>query len=269
VTAAYAAFPELETLFEASANLGGQFFNTCAAWGAGQAAPLENQPIGSDVPALVLAGEYDPITPPEWGGLAADTLTQSTYVEFPGVGHGPSADRDCPKSIVRDFLADPLGGLDLNCVDGMTGPVFATPDAAIPDVTLVEFSDSAFGATLTGVVPEGWEPVGPGAWSRGLNGLDQTALVQQFAAGATPDLLLGLVAQQFGLGSEPTLFDTYTSPTGTWSIYQGEAVGAPVSLALSEQGGGTILVVLITAPSETDQLVDQILFPVLEAATVG
>jgi pimeloyl-ACP methyl ester carboxylesterase len=269
VTTAYAEFPELETLFETSANLGAQFFNTCAAWGAGQAPPLENEPITSDVPTLVLAGEYDPITPPQWGRLAAETLSQSTYVEFPGVGHGPSADRDCPKAIVRGFLDDPTGDPDLNCADGMSGPAFATADAAIPDVNLVAFSDSAFGATLTGVHPEGWEPVGPGAWSRGLNGLDQTALVQQFAAGATPDVLLGLIAQQFGLGANPEVADTYTSPTGSWSIYRGEAVGAPVSVALSEQGGGTILVVLVTAPDEADQLVQLILLPVLEAATVG
>ncbi len=269
VSSAYASFPDLETVFEASANLGAQFFETCAAWGAGEAPAIENRAVTSDLPTLVLAGEYDPITPPAWGELAADTLSRSIYVEFPGVGHGPSADRDCPKSVVRAFLAAPDGPIDLNCVDGMAGPDFATSEGTAPEVTLVPFTESGVGATLTGVVPEGWQSAGPGVWARGLNRLDQTALVQQFAPGATPDLLLGLIAQQFGLGSDPEPREAYETAAGTWSVYEGSAVGAPLLIGLTEQNGGTLLIVLVTEPAEFDALAESVFFPVLDAATVG
>ena len=105
VADALARYPELGELFETSSNLGPRLASTCDVWGAGQAEPVENAAITSDIPTLVLAGEYDPITPPAWGELAAATLTQSTYVEFPGVGHGPSADQDCAQVVVRTFLA--------------------------------------------------------------------------------------------------------------------------------------------------------------------
>lgn len=39
-------------------------FAVCPAWGVGEADPIENQPEVSDIPTLILAGQFDPITPP-------------------------------------------------------------------------------------------------------------------------------------------------------------------------------------------------------------
>ncbi len=90
VETALDAYPELETIFEGSPNVGPAFFDLCSDWGTRQAPPLENEPVSSDIPTLILAGEYDPITPPLWGRLVAESLLQSAYVEFPGQGHGPT-----------------------------------------------------------------------------------------------------------------------------------------------------------------------------------
>lgn len=38
------------------------FFSTCEWWGAGEADPIENEPVVSDIPALLFARHFDPIT---------------------------------------------------------------------------------------------------------------------------------------------------------------------------------------------------------------
>ena len=78
----------------------------CPGWGAGQADSKESRPVRSDVPALVLAGEYDPLQPPVWSQLAASTLQHSIYYLLPGVGHGASL-QGCGQVLVVQFMADP------------------------------------------------------------------------------------------------------------------------------------------------------------------
>ncbi len=100
------------------------FYGVCEMWGAGQADPVENQAVVSDIPALVLAGEFDPITPPEWGELAAATLSNSTVVRFPGVGHWVLRSGPCGWEVALDFLDDPERTPDASCVTWMGGPDF-------------------------------------------------------------------------------------------------------------------------------------------------
>jgi pimeloyl-ACP methyl ester carboxylesterase len=89
----------------------------CDGWGAKVAEPLENEPVFSEIPTLVLAGEYDPVTPPAFGRQVADTLANATYVEFPGLGHYVFADRECARDIMADFLSNPHTPPDLGCID--------------------------------------------------------------------------------------------------------------------------------------------------------
>ncbi|MGD8624175.1 MAG: alpha/beta hydrolase [Anaerolineae bacterium] len=101
-----------------------QVFDLCAAWGAGAAPPVENEPVASSIPTLVVSGQYDPITPPDWGRLAAGTLDHSFFFEFPGVGHGVIRSSDCGRQIGRQFLADPTERPDDACLDDLQGPTF-------------------------------------------------------------------------------------------------------------------------------------------------
>jgi hypothetical protein len=59
-------YPELGGLYETGL-LGGLSYRICPQWGAGQAEASANEPVYSAVPALVMNGEFDPVTPPEWG----------------------------------------------------------------------------------------------------------------------------------------------------------------------------------------------------------
>jgi pimeloyl-ACP methyl ester carboxylesterase len=63
--------------------------------------------VKSDIPTLVLAGTYDPITPPEWGQRAAAGLPNSRYVEVAGSGHAVWAYGPCPKDLIKQYIDDP------------------------------------------------------------------------------------------------------------------------------------------------------------------
>jgi pimeloyl-ACP methyl ester carboxylesterase len=82
-------------------------YRVCEVWGAKTADPVENQPVISDIPTLILAGEYDPATPPSYGRMVAENLINSQLIEFPGLGHFVFAEGRCPQGIVADFLDHP------------------------------------------------------------------------------------------------------------------------------------------------------------------
>ena len=63
--------------------------------------------VESAIPTLVLAGTYDPITPPAWGELAAKTLSSSKFVLVNGAGHGVWTAGDCPKQLIKLYFDDP------------------------------------------------------------------------------------------------------------------------------------------------------------------
>jgi pimeloyl-ACP methyl ester carboxylesterase len=90
-------------------------YRICDQWGAKSADPIENQPVVSDTPALILSGEYDPVTPPSYGRMVAENLKNSQLIEFPGLGHFVFAERRCPQEIVADFLDDPEAIIENRC----------------------------------------------------------------------------------------------------------------------------------------------------------
>ena len=96
-------------------------YQICQAWAVSPADEIENQAVVSDIPTLILVGEHDPLTPPEWGRSTAENLSQAQYFEFPGVSHGVlplSLDGGkCSSSqIVEDFLDDPTSPVEASCV---------------------------------------------------------------------------------------------------------------------------------------------------------
>jgi len=97
----------------------------CRAFGITKGDAGARDAVTSDIPTVVLAGEYDPITPPDWGRLAAKTLSRSHVFEFPGSGHGELFGRhDCAAAIAASFFADPSKDPDSGCVAGLGEPEF-------------------------------------------------------------------------------------------------------------------------------------------------
>jgi pimeloyl-ACP methyl ester carboxylesterase len=82
-------------------------FSVCREWSFAPPDPRENLPVFSDIPTLILAGEQDPITPPEWGRMVAQDLSNSYFHEFPGNGHWVARSSHCALSMALAFWDDP------------------------------------------------------------------------------------------------------------------------------------------------------------------
>ncbi len=93
------------------------FREICRVWPAGEAPPDFQQPVYSEAPVLLLSGEVDPVTPPKYADLAAETLPNSLHVIAPGMGHNVVG-RGCLPNLVAEFLVTgETAGLDTGCVD--------------------------------------------------------------------------------------------------------------------------------------------------------
>lgn len=96
----------------------------CGVWDVPPVDGADRAPVQSDVPALLLAGEYDPVTPPAWAELAAETLTAAHVHVFPGTGHGVFRTSACARSMIAAFLDDPTATVDAGCIATMPPPDF-------------------------------------------------------------------------------------------------------------------------------------------------
>jgi hypothetical protein len=101
----------------------------CDLWTDGDQNPIENEPVFSTVPVMIFNGEFDPITPPNWGELAAQTLPKSRVVTFPGVGHGASfSGSACARQITVAFFDQPAAQPDTSCIGDVTPIHWITDD---------------------------------------------------------------------------------------------------------------------------------------------
>jgi pimeloyl-ACP methyl ester carboxylesterase len=100
-------------------------YSICQFWGMKPVPAVQKEPVSSHIPTLILQGEYDPVTPPANGMLAAKTLSKSYFFLFPGVGHGVSSPTSsCPGDITRAFLKNPTERPDASCISSMPKPDF-------------------------------------------------------------------------------------------------------------------------------------------------
>jgi pimeloyl-ACP methyl ester carboxylesterase len=269
IDAGLAGFDKIAASFEGSSNLGDFMLAACDIWQAGSAGAIENEPVMSDIPTLVLAGEYDPITPPAWGAAAAEHIDGATFVEFPGLGHGASIADDCPLSIVFEFYNDPGVEPGTDCVAGMPGVDFAIAGEPPPPLALVPFTEELLGTPVSGVVPEGWTALADGTYVRGSSAVDQTAILQQLIPLVGPDELVDLFADQFNMTQGPEKTSTRESPLGTWQLYRGDAEGFSIDIAAARVGKSTALILVISDASERDQLLGELLLPAIDAFRTG
>jgi Predicted hydrolases or acyltransferases (alpha/beta hydrolase superfamily) len=79
----------------------------CGIWKVQPAKTIENKPVRSDIPTLVLTAEYDAYTPPAWGQGVAKNLKNSFLFEVPWTGHGPAFSVPCLADMIVEFIDDP------------------------------------------------------------------------------------------------------------------------------------------------------------------
>lgn len=258
--ASIAAFPRLETFLRR----GGDFSAVCAVWDVEAADPVENEPISSDVPTLLISGGFDPVTPPSWGELAAETLSNSVHVVIPNASHD-AINTECAAALAEAFLNDPTAKLDTSCAEAQTRVAFALPGGA-PNVeafTLVPYTDPDGAFTVS--VPEGWTEAQPGVFARGSSMVDQTALILVRGDAALADFLAGLAAG-LGLDAPPEITETYETDGLTWSLLEVELFGLPTVIALVERDGVSYMVQLVANNAdERAALREALLFSVLDS----
>lgn len=235
-------------------------FGICENWPVEEADPWVKEPLVSDIPTLVLEGEFDPVTPPEYGQLVAGYLSNSHFFELPGVGHDVIGNV-CARSIAGAFINDPTQAPDAACVAEMPGVVFDVPGEA-PELVLEPFTDEERG--FSGLVPAGWQELAPANLARGNTALDPTYFVLEATPGTAAELFANLAGQ---LGLDPVPEPVASAEVGnfTWDFYTFERRGNPADLALAEDLEKAYFVFLISAPDEHDALYEQLFLPAVAA----
>lgn len=88
----------------------------CEIWPRGPVDADFHEPLESDVPALLLSGEFDPATPASYGVEAAKGFRNGLHVVVPGQGHGQMY-LACIQRLVDAFVErGTASGLDVACV---------------------------------------------------------------------------------------------------------------------------------------------------------
>lgn len=264
IRTAVSQYPDLVSYFGDVSGL----FDVCNTWPSGAAAAVENEPVVSDIPTFIVAGEYDPITPPAWGELAASTLSNSYFFEFPGVGHGASVSDDCPASMTRAFLNEPTSEPNSNCIATMTPPDFAVAfDVDNPVVELVEFEGED---NLFGLRPESWEAVVPNMYARGASATDLTFIVQLWLPSEDADLLFDTVFAAF-LGDtefEEPVAELVDDQGRSWAIYEAEKDGYFVDYAATYTEEAAFGVMMFSTPEDNAAYYADLFIPALGAVRV-
>lgn len=105
-----------------------QMQQVCEFWPEGILPEGYFEPVASDTPVLLLSGELDPVTPPRWGDLAAETLGNSLHVRVPGAHH-MAGYSGCVDDLIVDFIEQgSVQRLDTSCVENVRPlPPFVSP----------------------------------------------------------------------------------------------------------------------------------------------
>jgi pimeloyl-ACP methyl ester carboxylesterase len=87
----------------------------CRIWPHGPIDADFHAPLASDVPALLLSGSDDPVTPPAFAQLAARGFSRGLSIVLGGFGHGQLT-APCMDRVLAQFLARAsVVGLDVSC----------------------------------------------------------------------------------------------------------------------------------------------------------
>ncbi|MXY59361.1 MAG: alpha/beta hydrolase [Chloroflexi bacterium] len=263
IAASIEASPLFSRLQDPEGTYAQDAIDTCALWNVEPSLPVENEPVRSDIPALVLAGEFDPVTPPSSGLAVAENLSNATFVEFPAAGHGIVLEGDCAKSIINAFL-DGEDAPDTSCVsEEFSSPAWVTP---LGEIVLTPV-DSPFGVKIA--EPEGWEPFEdlPGRFYR--HKIAGPVLIQTVIPGLTADQFLEQQILSIP-GVEPEELDPVSAGELSWRVVLVEVDGRLQAIAAaqppaSDTGGTSVLLAAVIGfPYQREAVLSDLLLPTLD-----
>lgn len=89
----------------------------CAIWPHGPRPADFHQPLVSDLPILVLEGQFDPVTPPRYGEEVVQHLRNGRLLVLHGQGHNVMGVGCMPKLMARFIDTADAKSLDATCLD--------------------------------------------------------------------------------------------------------------------------------------------------------
>lgn len=92
-------------------------FAACDAWPAGTPREGHTVPLESDVPALLLSGELDPVTPPEFAERVLEGLPNGRHLVLEGQSHGTLVTGCMPRLVAQFIESADAAALDVACLD--------------------------------------------------------------------------------------------------------------------------------------------------------
>jgi len=237
---------------EALAKNSGAVEAVCEAWKLPKLPAEANTSVVSDIPTLVMSGEFDPITPPAFAEAVAKTLSNAFYFEFPASGHGLLG-QPCPTQIMDAFLRNPRQAPDSSCIAEMALR-FAQPvgEVALKEITI---------GNVRTLVPADWQELQPNVFAQ-----DKAALLFDQVESESVEAAL---RKQLGDALPSAPDETLKTETLTWSIYELEAEDAKIFVAGALKDGKVYLVLLQGLPEDAPALKANVLLPILKAFTIN
>ncbi|MDX1501810.1 MAG: alpha/beta hydrolase [Thermoanaerobaculia bacterium] len=106
----------------------GGYRRVCEVWPHARLDDAYFEPVASDVPALLLSGSRDPVTPPAGADAVGQHLSDSRHIVVPGAGHGVGG--PCILGIRTAFIESAgVEDLDDSCLGERPPTEFKLPDA--------------------------------------------------------------------------------------------------------------------------------------------
>ena len=100
----------------------------CEIWSVKKVPEIENMAVHSNIPVLLISGEYDELTPVKWAQSMTRNLTNSYHLIFKGWKHGPTTNwsNPCAMQAANDFFNNPRIQPNTACFKEITIPKFKT-----------------------------------------------------------------------------------------------------------------------------------------------
>ena len=233
----------------------------CDVWDVDILGEYVNEPVVSDIPTLLISGEYDPVTPRSRADAVSENLSNHFSYTVPGGSHGSFLNVACVDSISAQFLDNPTQEPDASCLDDLEF-AFAVPapDSLATEFELVPVTLDALGVST--VVPDSWEAIDEGIYMSGETTLVFMALPGDDAATVVTELAS---SQEM---PEPLALDNIEINALTWSVFA-VLQEEQITLVAAAPFNGNIYIALLSGPeTNVDVLGETLLLPAVEAFAI-
>lgn len=242
-----------------------RIFQLCDSWGALPYNSLNRQPVVSDIPTLVLAGQYDPTTPATAAELVSKDLTNDFFYIIPGMGHGATVGNECALALVKNFLRNPAQEPDSRCLENLARFEFFLPYDGRP-ATFAPIIEHPL--RLKGIVPQGWrkETIDSIYYRRAYLFDPTLALFGIFSL--PKEQAFQVISSGFinsGFDEPAKKIETRQANGLDWTIYATKFNGEPVFVALAEASRyRTIVLAMVVSGPEREASYNGLFLPMLD-----